>query len=187
MNKHFYHDISIDQMLQLLKTASTLELSPHYECAYTVKMIHRIIVKALSFRCISHHGWAMPEPLPDRKPREVILRSGRTVTVMDSQITKERRHDYLLCAGPSEAPGGVKHVLLHLDGCSYSSDGEDAFSTSLLRGVVNTIKTDVFTTKYWCPIGDEPLEVTWSLKSDAFWPKIMSFRLDDAMSYVYDD
>jgi hypothetical protein len=175
MNKHFYHDIAPDQMLQLLETASILEMSPHYECEHTTMMIHRIIVKALSFRCLHHHGWAMPEPLPDRVPKAVVLRSGRTVTVINSQIKPNGNYNFLSC---------TENLLFFSDGCNNAETGSDgAFSTCLLLEVVNAIETD----KYWYPIGDEPLEVAWSLKSDAPWPKIMSFRLDDAMSYVYDD
>ena len=75
--------------------------------------------------------------------------------------------------------------MLVLDGCRPAGfeflDGR-VFSTRLLREVVYNLETDI----YECPIG-ESLEESWSLTSNHFWPKAMSFRLDDAMEYRYSD
>ena len=165
-------DLSKDELQQLIDTVRLVGRSN--DCHYQVEdALVRIVQEALSNRCLRHHHWQMPVPMPvdvvlngvhRQRPTRIVLRDGRSAAVTEYQVAA-RWNSFM----KSVTLDGRGIQLLHtFNGTAFSVGC--SFALDQLEAIVENLDTEV----YECPTeGDDPerpgLDGVWTPTSKFFW------------------
>lgn len=180
-------DLSDHDLLQLIGAAKIVERdTAATDSIYDMTRdgLAGIVQEVLSYRLIKKHLWQNPVPMPVEvafggelhTPRRVVLRDGRTAVVTKWKVATNHRYSFF----KSIVPDGLGDQLLHFStGTAYRDSARIALDQ--LESVVYHSDTEL----YECPT-EPTLAEAWTKDSPFFWPRIMSARLTDVMSYEYD-